>query len=613
MAVIHSFMNIPEYIKRVGRSYGFRRTPCSNWTAVCYTVLYTILPGFWLEAPADPAIQKALPPQTRLNRTDRTTDPFGDTLVGEQYFGAKSCPSASSIRFFLPVVVGFVSGDLGLTAEEFIRKTKLKKMASKKFEVNDVFEMMLKIANTSGAGSQESKIKLLVNMLAFSSPLEGRYIIRVALGKLRLGAGDATILEALSKMATGERAFKSELENAYNICSDLGKVGDVLVHDGENGIKHMKVSLFNPIRPALAERLPTAEEILEKMHGKCAVESKYDGLRAQVHIDKKLKKVEIFSRNLERLTEMFPDIAKAALSEVKAEKAILEGEAIAYNDATGEFRPFQETIQRKRKHDIEEKSLTMPLHLFAFDLMFIDGEDYLEKPYEERRKKLESILTNDGRILPSDMKIVTTPKQLDKYFEQQVGDGLEGIVAKELHARYIAGARKFSWIKLKRSYRGELSDTVDLVIIGYFLGRGQRAEFEFGGLLTATYNDKRDVYESVTKIGTGFSEEQMKTFKTTLDKIKISHKPARVDSPVITPDFWVEPKYVIEVRADEITRSPLHACGKPEGTDEPGYALRFPRIISDGVRKDKSAEEATTTKEIIEMFNQQKKVKVEDR
>jgi DNA ligase 1 len=547
---------------------------------------------------------------------------FTQGVLGPAYVGIETGIAEKFAEQAIAVATGFEreqvlagykkSGDLGLTAEEFIKKTKLRKMVSKRFDVNDVFEAMTKIAHTFGSGSQEVKIKMLVNLLSFSSPLESRYLIRFALGKLRLGAGDATILEALSKSSTGERKFKEELENAYNICSDLGKVGEVLVKEGETGIKHMKVSLFNPIRPALAERLPSAEEILEKMHGKCAVESKYDGLRAQVHIDKKAKKVEIFSRNLERLTDMFPDIVKAALAEVKAERVILEGEAIAYNDATGEFRPFQETIQRKRKHDIGEKSLTMPLHLFAFDLLFIDGEDYLEKPYEERRKKLESILTKDGRILPSDMKIVTTPKQLDKYFEEMVGDGLEGIVAKELHARYIAGARKFSWIKLKRSYRGELSDSVDLVIIGYFLGRGQRAEFQFGGLLTAVYNEKRDIYESITKIGTGFSEEQMKMFKTTLDKIKVAHKPARVES-LITPDFWVDPKYVIEVRADEITRSPLHVAGKPEGTDEPGYALRFPRIISDGIRADKSADEATTTKEIVEMFNQQKKVKVDDR
>ena len=499
-------------------------------------------------------------------------------------------------------------GDLGETAEYFISKTKLKKLASRKFEVSEVFDTMYKIATTSGEGSQEAKIKMLAELLAASSPLEARYIVRFALGTLRLGVGDATILEALSKLVTGERAFKEQLENAYNICSDLGKVADVLAKEGIKGIENFKVQLFSPIRPALAERLPTAEEILEKMHGKCAVESKYDGLRAQVHVDKKSKRVEIFSRRLERLTPMFPEIAKAALEELNAESAIIEGEAIAYNEVTGEFHPFQETIQRKRKHGVEEMSQELPLHLFAFDIMYLNGEGYLDKPYQERRSALEKVVKNKGTILLADRIIATSPKELEKYFEEAIEKGLEGIVAKELNSKYIAGARKFSWIKMKRSYRGELSDTVDLVILGYYLGKGVRAEFKFGGLLCGVYNDKKDVFETITKIGTGFTEEQMKEFKEILDKIKVKSKPARVISD-IEPDFWVEPRYVVTVKADEITRSPTHTCGR-EG-EESGYALRFPRIVGT-IRSDKSPEDATTTKEIIEMFKMQKKEKLEE-
>lgn len=506
------------------------------------------------------------------------------------------------------------SGDLGTTAEEFAKRTKLKRLRSGRPTVSEVAESMLKVAGTSGQGSQDMKIKKIVDLLSSTSPLGNRYVIRLALGDLRLGAGDATVLEALSKAFTGERSFKAELEAAYNKCGDLGKVGEVMAEKGKIGIKKMKVELFSPIRPALAERLPTSEQILEKMHGRCAVESKYDGLRQQIHIDKKAKKVEIFSRNLEVLTPMFPEIAKAALSEVDAKEAIIEGEAIAYNDATREFKPFQETIQRKRKHGIEELSTEMPLTLFAFDIMYIDGEDYLDRPYEERRKKLESIIKEKGRIRPSDRIITSSAKELDKYFEEMISEGLEGIVAKDLEGRYVAGARKFSWIKLKRSYRGELSDTLDLVIVGYYLGRGQRAEFKFGGLLCATYNEKRDLFETITRIGTGFSEAQMKEFSQALGKIKRGSKAARVDS-LLTPDFWVEPRFVITVRADEITRSPMHTCGRERDKEgiETGYALRFPRIVSDGVRIDKNAEDATTTKEVIEMYGMQKRTKVEEK
>ena len=503
------------------------------------------------------------------------------------------------------------TGDMGIAAEQTIAKTKLRRMSSKKFSFTEVFDTLHKIATTSGSGSQDGKIRLMSELLAASSPVEARYITRFAMGTLRLGLGDATILEALSKTSTGERKMKSYLENAYNLCSDLGEVGEVLFEKGIGAIEHFKVTPFKPIRPALAERLPTAEEILEKMGGRCSVESKYDGFRVQVHVDKKSKRVEIFSRRLERVTHMFPEIVKAALEELDLKSAIFDGEAIAYNDVTGEYHPFQETIQRKRKHGIAEKSAELPLHVFAFDLMYVDGEDYMTKPYRERRHKLENIVARNGIVRLSDQIIATKPRELEKYFENAVSCGLEGIVAKDMESFYVAGARKFSWIKMKRSYKGELSDTVDLVVIGYYLGRGQRAEFKFGGLLCASYNDKTDMFESVTRIGTGFSEKQMVELQRLLDKAKMKTKPARVAS-IVVPDFWVDPKYVVETRADEITRSPMHLCGMERLDDgsEAGYALRFPRLISDGVRTDKSAEEATTTKEIIEMFKLQKKIKV---
>ncbi|MDE1828544.1 MAG: ATP-dependent DNA ligase [Candidatus Micrarchaeota archaeon] len=505
------------------------------------------------------------------------------------------------------------SGDMGAAAEQIMSKGKLRRMSSNKYELGEVFDTLKKIATTSGEGSQDMKIKHMSELLAASNPLEARYITRFAMGTLRLGLGDATILEALSKAETGERKSKPILENAYNLCSDLGEVGEVLLSEGIKGIEHFRVTPFKPIRPALAERLPTAEEILEKMHGRASVESKYDGFRVQVHMNRKTKRVEIFSRRLEKVTPMFPEISKAAIEELDVNSIIFDGEAIAYNDVTGEYYPFQETIQRKRKHGIEEKSLQLPLHVFAFDLMYLDGEDYMKKPYEERRKKLEKILKEDGLIRTSDERIVTKPKELEKYFENAVERGLEGIVAKELNSLYVAGARKFTWIKMKRSYKGELSDTIDLVILGYYLGRGQRAEFKFGGLLAGTYNDKKDVFETITRIGTGFSEKQMSELQSALQKIKTKHRPARVVA-VIEPDFWVEPIYVVTVRADEITRSPTHTCGiekMPDGS-EAGYALRFPRLISDGIRQDKAAADATTTLEIKEMFGMQKKIKISD-
>ena len=504
------------------------------------------------------------------------------------------------------------SGDLGLTAQKLRSESKLKSMRQSSNSVSDVYDTMMKIASISGPGSKEAKIKMLANTFASATPLEAKYIARYPLGQLRLGVGDATILEALSSMATGGREAKAELEAAYNICSDLGTVAETLVSGGMPAIKAMHVSVFKPIRPALAERLPTAEEILERMNGIAAVEHKYDGFRLQVH--KSGKKVRLFSRRLEDVTEMFPDIIEATLNEVHEDKIIFEGEAIAYNEATKEFLPFQETIQRKRKHGIKEKVEELPLHLFAFDLMYLGSRDWLREPYRKRREELEKILTKGKRIIPTTKIVTRSPKELETFFEEAIAEGLEGIMTKDLEAPYIAGARKFSWIKLKRSYKGELSDTVDLVIVGYFLGRGSRAEFKFGGLLGAVYNQKRDMFETISRIGSGFTEAQMTELKELLDKIKVKSKPARVDA-IVEPDFWVYPKYVVTVMADEITKSPTHTCGREKQKDgtEVGYALRFPRLVGEtAIRQDKSPEEATTTKEIMEMYGQQKKVGVKE-
>lgn len=504
------------------------------------------------------------------------------------------------------------SGDLGDVAKTLKSSARLKSFKNEHYSIEDIYKKMRTIASTSGKGSKAQKIGLLADMIANSSPEEVKYIVRYPLGELRMGVGDATILEALSVCFTGSREFKEKLERAYNLCSDLGYVGHTIAMQGKEAIADFKVTLFKPIRPALAERLPTATEILERMHGRAAVEQKYDGFRLQVHKDG--NDIKLYSRRLENTTSMFPDILKAVKSEISAKRVIFEGEAIAFNEVTGELFPFQDTIQRKRKHNIAKKAEELPLHLFAFDVMYYEGKDYLNEPYEKRRALLEKILEKSTIIRPTTRIITSSPKELEEFFDKSIENGLEGIVAKNLTAPYIAGARKFSWIKMKRSYKGELTDTLDLVIVGYFLGKGSRAEFEFGGLLCATYNNKRDMFETITKLGTGFTEAQMSELKEKLDKIKRSSKPARVDS-MIEPDFWTEPKYVVIVKADEITKSPTHTCGReklPDGS-EVGYALRFPRLVGDqAIRSDKGPDEATTTSEIIEMFKLQKKVRIED-
>ena len=489
-------------------------------------------------------------------------------------------------------------GDFGLVGEKLTGKQSTL-FRSKKLDIEEVYNQLFKIAESGGEGSVDKKVSMLAGLLSNCSALESRYVIRFILGSLRLGIGDPTLMDSMSKALTGDRmALRKDIERAYNMCSDLGKVASVLFNKGEKGLKDFKISVGSPIRMALAERLPSAEEIIKKL-GKCAVETKYDGLRLQVH--KQGDKVEMFSRNLENMTLMFPDIAKGIIKQIKLKDAIIEGEAVAFNEETGEFFPFQVTITRKRKYDIEEQAKNFPLVLFSFELLY-DGKDLTGLSYEERRKKLEQAIKKDFTVRTSDRIVTDNPKEVEKFFEENIEKGTEGIMAKRLDSEYQAGARNFNWIKLKRSYKGELQDTIDVVIVGYNKGRGMRAKFGIGALLGAVYDEKSDSFKTVAKIGSGLSEEKWVEIRKLLDK-NAGKKPARVDS-LIDVDVWSAPKYVFTVRADEITKSPMHTAASENGV---GLALRFPRI--EGWIRDKKVEDATSVKEFKDMFKIQKRVK----
>jgi len=483
------------------------------------------------------------------------------------------------------------TGDLGATAEELLKKKKQLSLGKSEMTITYLHEALLKIAKTSGTGSSELKKKYLAELLNSATPIEARYIVRFALGRLRLGVGDPTILDALSVARFGDKSWREKLERAYDVCSDMGYVARLFYED-EKKIEKFTVQPFKPLMPALAERLSTPDEIIEKI-GECAIEGKYDGFRLQVH--KSGDKVELYSRKLEVLTNMFPDIVEAT-KRLKEKEVIFEGEALAYNEKQKRYYSFQETMHRRRKYGIEEAQKELPLNLFCFDLLYLNGKDYTKEPYMERRKSLEEIIPKDSKVLKlSEQTIVKTPKELKERFDDALKRGLEGVMAKDLNAPYTAGKRKFAWIKLKKSY-GKAVDTVDAVIVGYYLGKGVRAEFKFGGLLVAVYNPDRRKFETVAKIGSGFSEEEMVTLKGMLDKIKRKTPPERLDYK-IEPDFWVDMKYVIEVAFDDITLSPTHTCGL---SGEKGYALRFPRMLR--LRDDKGVNEVTTTKEVIEMY-----------
>ena len=490
-------------------------------------------------------------------------------------------------------------GDIGEAAAEIAVESGSSAAPESAPAVREIFERLLGIARTTGAGSIGAKVEAFASLLGDLDPLSCNYLCRVPLGRMRLGVGDPTVLDAFSFARVGDRSLRKRLERAYNETSDLGLVGKTL---GEKGgieaVDALGVRVGNPVRPALAERLPSAQAIIAKL-GRAAVERKYDGFRCQVH--KSGDDIRIFSRNLEDMTASFPEIAEGARRQVVARTAIFEGEALAYNPLSDEYLPFQQTVRRRRKHGVEETAAELPLRLFAFDILYADGESVMERSYTERHAMLENMVQAGDTILISEARTTGEPEELLEIFNNSIQNGLEGIVAKRPDSPYQAGARNYNWVKLKRAQAGNLRDTVDCVIVGYLYGRGRRAAFGVGALLVAAYDPERDVFPTVTKIGTGLSDAQWREVRERCEPYVSDRKPARVESN-IEPSVWVEPQVVIEMLADEITRSPVHPTGADEGGQ--GYALRFPRLVSFR-QEDKKPEDVTAVAEIVELYNQQ--------
>jgi DNA ligase-1 len=497
------------------------------------------------------------------------------------------------------------TGDLGLSVEKLLRKKSQITLVRRPLTVKIVYETFDKIAHATGSGSVETKIRLLTSLLNDATPLEGKFIARMAVGKLRLGVADMTVLDGLAVAYGGDKVAREPIERAYNLSSDLGYVADVVAHEGLEGIRKFKITVGRPIRPMLCERLPAAKDILEKLGGEGAAEYKYDGLRIQAHLSP--KGVQLFSRRLENITDQFPDVAKRLQSCVRAKEAIVEGECVAVDANTGDMLPFQVISQRRgRKYEIKRMSEEIPVTVFLFDVLFLNGRDLTLSPYLERRKELVKITEPSEHVVIAQQFVTNEPKKLEQLMDEAVASGCEGLVVKSIseQSTYQAGARGWLWIKYKRSYKAEVQDTFDLVPVGAFAGRGRRAG-SYGALLMAVYNKKEDVFETLCKLGSGFTDQDLADLPKMMEQSVIKHRNPRVSS-LMEPDVWFAPSAVLEVAADEITLSPLHTCGRNVIRPSSGLALRFPRFTGNW-RKDKSAEDATTSQEVLGMYQKQLK------
>ena len=511
---------------------------------------------------------------------------------------ARAVAEAAGVSAEQALAAARATGDLGLAAEQLLTDGAGSRPAS--LEVRLVFDTLHEIAAAEGTGSQGRKLALLVGLLGRATPVEACYLIRTVTGNLRLGIGTATILDALAQVYAGSRKARPALERAYNICSDLSLVAATLASGGLAEVERIQVRAGNPVRPMLAQRLSSTAEVLAKLGGRCAAEYKYDGIRVQAHrtADGQL---ELYTRRLERMAWQFPDVVEVLNAGLGPREAILEGEVVAFDPVSGDLRPFHEVMYRRRKYGITEAIGEVPVSLFCFDLLYVDGEDLTRLGYTQRRERLAAAITPSAALRLATAEEVGDIDAMEAIFDQAVADGCEGLLCKSLAPTtgYQAGARGWSWIKLKRDYRTELSDTLDLVVVGALHGRGRRVGM-YGALLLAAYDPAADLFRTVSKCGTGFSDADLAGLPARLAPLARDTTPARVDARR-DADVWFEPGLVLEVLAAEITPSPNHTAGWGAINQDAGLALRFPRFTGRW-RDDKAPEDATTTDELVQLY-----------
>jgi DNA ligase-1 len=495
-----------------------------------------------------------------------------------------------------------VGGDLGVTAANILKQKTQTTFSAESITLERVYDTLFKIAKLEGKGSQDMKIKYISSLLNDATTNESKFILKILLGTLRLGIAENTLMDALAIAFTDEKSNRVLIENAYNVSSDLGYVSEVVAKQGINGIKKFEITIFNPIRPMLADRVKSEEDAIKKFQDEFAAEYKLDGERAQIH--KKGNEIIIFSRSLEKITRYYPDIVEKIPNLLICDECILEAEVVAINEDTGNFLPFQELMHRRRKYKLEKAVSDYPITVNFFDILFLNGKKIIDLPYLERRNNLLKIVKDDKFVKVIPMSIIKNEGDVLEILENSINSGCEGLMLKMLQSPYRAGMRGSNWLKLKREYQNELGDSLDLIVIGAFFGKGRRTG-RYGTLLLASYNSENDTFPSICKVGTGFTDESLDQLYQILSPNVTIKKNSKIESDM-NADVWFEPSLVIEIVASEITLSPIHKTGFNILRKESGLALRFPKFTGK-IRSEKNVEDASTDEEVIALYKSQKK------
>lgn len=467
------------------------------------------------------------------------------------------------------------TGHLGITAEEMFKKRKQTMFfEADEITIQDVYDTFAEISKLTGAGSATKKQRVLIGLLNRATPKEAEYIISLAMEYVLSGAKEGIMEEAVA------RAFGVEVDlvrRANMLTSDLGETARVAKLEGAPGLKRINIRPMRPVRPMLAQNVASIQEALDAMGGKADFETKYDGARLQVH--KKGDQIRLYSRRLENLTDALPEIVNYVGQSVKADSAILDSECIAIDPKTGRPVPFQNILTRLRRiYKVEEKQKLFPLYLRPFDILYVDGESLIDRPFMERRRILEqTVVPLDDRCKPATAVITDDARAAQELFQESIKSGNEGLMAKDLNATYTPGVRGKKMVKIK-----EVLDTLDLAIVSAEWGHGRKA-----GWLTsfevAAYDEETDRYVVLGKVASGFSDEQLVDITERL-KLLIHAEHGRIVD--------VKPDIIVEVKFQEIQKSPVYSSG---------YALRFPRLVR--IRDDLSPEEVNSFARVMNIYD----------
>ena len=465
------------------------------------------------------------------------------------------------------------TGDPGLVAAAVVEKRKPIGFAAflgeESLSITDVYQRFLEVARSSGKRSQGAKVKNLQFLFSQATSLEAQYIARLAIEDMRIGMGVGGVRDALAK------AFArnvDDVERAFNLTNDMGLVA---VSARAGTLSDLSVMINHPIKMMLAqlgESIPAAMQEI----GLVALEWKYDGARVQIHKDG--EKVRIFSRRLEDVTASLPEIVQTA-KRIRAVSAILDGEAVAIGK-DGRPMAFQEILKRfRRKYNVEKLALQIPLHLFLFDLIYLDGKSVVDLPLTERRKLLERIASFDPSILADQIQS-DSPELAEKIYRQALDAGHEGLILKNPTSVYAPGKRGKNWLKIK-----PVMETLDLVVIGAKWGEGRRASF-LGSYRLGCLDQLTGKLLDIGWVATGLTDEALADLTETFRELILVQKGMEVE---------LKPAVIFEVAYEEIQKSQTYSSG---------YALRFPRLVT--VRDDKSLEEADTLERVVSIYRVQR-------